>query len=356
TTSCAPGFPLLGNQDGGQGTWTVVSTPSGVNSSSITFLPDTAPGSPYTMVNGASIIGAYTFRWTTNNGSCSSFDDVVVTVADNMPEPLIIINENDGTVKVSNYHPTNIYTLPAGLAIDSQGYITGFKFNETYTVKVRPYGTDENTICFSEGTFKVEKAEPCTNPAIGGTPDGYTNVGITTQTKQQVWPENIPNGFIALESNTKGMVITRVQNSAKITEPKEGMLIYNIDEKCVQLYNGSVWKCIKNTCDPVVEPPRKIKIGSFASYAIGKANFPDYNSQLTNVSNYGPTGTFKGVIGFEFSDLPSTTLTNSTGSQLKSNYDIINTGYSSITSVQAQNVADFVKEGGVAIINLDTSS
>ena len=355
TTSCAPGFPLLGNQDGGQGTWTVVSTPSGVSPSNITFSPDTTSGSPYTMVNGTSVIGAYTFRWTTNNGSCSSFDDVVVTVADNMPEPLIIINEDDESVKVSNYHPTHIYTLPAGLAIDSQGYITGFKFNQTYSVKVRPYGTNENTICFSEGSFIIKKLVQCTNPALVGTPDGYTNVGITTQTKQEVWPGNVPNGFLALESSTKGMVITRVQNSTKITEPKEGMIIYNIDAKCVQLYNGTIWNCIKNTCGSSGETPRKIRIGRFASYTIGSGQFPAYDSQLTNVSNYGPTGTFKGVTGFEFSDL-STTLASSTGSQLKSNYDIINTGYTSITSVQAQHVADFVKEGGVAIINLDTSS
>lgn len=201
----------------------------------------------------------------------------------------------------------------------------------------------------------ITTVKDCTKPGDFSTAGIPTNSGITTQTKQQVWPENIPNGFLALESNTKGMVITRVQNSTKITEPKEGMIIYNIDAKCVQLYNGTIWNCIKNTCDPVVEPPRKIRIGRFASYTIGSGQFPAYDSQLTNVSNYGPTGTFKGVTGFEFSDL-STTLASSTGSQLKSNYDIINTGYTSITSVQAQHVADFVKEGGVAIINLDRSS
>ncbi|MGL5233581.1 MAG: hypothetical protein ACRC8Z_02335, partial [Empedobacter falsenii] len=252
-----------------------------------------------------------------------------------------LISKPNGVVDPTIVNPNSYNTEITGLEVGK------YKFSWTIT-------TGECSDSSEVEITVVEEA--CTNPAIGGTPDGYTNVGITTQTKQQVWPENIPNGFLALESNTKGMVITRVQNSTKITEPKEGMIIYNIDAKCVQLYNGSVWKCIKNTCDPVVESPRKIKIGSFASYTIGSGQFPAYDSQLTNVSNYGPTGTFKGVTGFEFSDLPSTTLTNSTGSQLKSNYDIINTGYSSITPVQAQNVADFVKEGGVAIINLDTSS
>ena len=246
TTSCAPGFPLLGNQDSGPGKWTVVSAPNGVNTSNITFSPDTTPESPYIIVNGASVTGDYTFRWSVGNNSCASFDDVKITVADNMPEPIIIVNNTDRTVRVSNYHPTHIYTLPSGLSIDNNGNITGFELNKEYTIKVRPYGTDENTNCFSEGTFIVKEA--CTNPGLGGTPDGYTTIGITTQTKQQAWPENIPNGLIALESTTKGMVITRVQNSAKITDPKEGMLIYNIDVKCVQLYNGTTWKCIENEC------------------------------------------------------------------------------------------------------------
>ena len=189
------------------------------------------------------------------------------------------------------------------------------------------------------------------------TSDGQpTKIGITTQTKQQLWPGNIPNGFLALESKDKGMVISRVLNSAKITDPKEGMLIYDITDKCVKLHNGTVWNCIKNTCDPLVEAPRKIRIGSFAGYTIGKSNFSAYNSQLTNLSNYGPTGTFKGITGFEFSDLSSAVLTSNTGDQLKNSYDIINTGYSSMTSVQAQHVADFVKEGGVAIINLDNTA
>lgn len=90
----------------------------------------------------------------------------------------------------------------------------------------------------------------CNNktPATG-TPNGFTKVGITTQSQQATWPENIPNGFIALESKDKGMVISRVENSDKITDPKEGMLIYDIAAQCVKLYNGTVWNCIKNTCD-----------------------------------------------------------------------------------------------------------
>jgi|GEM_PF-2259860 len=91
----------------------------------------------------------------------------------------------------------------------------------------------------------------CTKPgdfSTGGIP---TKVGITVQDKLQSWPESVPNGFITLESKTKGFVITRVQNSGVIpvAEAKEGMLIYDIDADCVKLYNGSVWKCIERSCN-----------------------------------------------------------------------------------------------------------
>ncbi|MGX9985021.1 hypothetical protein [Soonwooa purpurea] len=89
----------------------------------------------------------------------------------------------------------------------------------------------------------------CTKPATTGTPAGYSKVGITVQQKQAAWPENIPNGWIALESKEKGMVITRVQNSNTIAEAKEGMLIYDIDAQCVKLYNGTTWNCLERSCN-----------------------------------------------------------------------------------------------------------
>lgn len=90
----------------------------------------------------------------------------------------------------------------------------------------------------------------CTKPgdfSVGGIP---TKMGISTQkNKLESWPEGIPNGFLALESQEKGFVITRVSGEALVTEPKEGMLIYDKNQNCVKLYNGSAWKCIKRSCN-----------------------------------------------------------------------------------------------------------
>ncbi len=107
----------------------------------------------------------------------------------------------------------------------------------------------------SQGDYKYYFRLPyclnstCTKPATHGTPDGYSKVGITIQQKHDAWPENIPNGHIALESKTKGFVITRVANQNAIADPKEGMLIYDIAAACVKLYNGMIWNCIKKNCD-----------------------------------------------------------------------------------------------------------
>ncbi|KMQ64504.1 hypothetical protein ACM46_09575 [Chryseobacterium angstadtii] len=96
----------------------------------------------------------------------------------------------------------------------------------------------------------------CTKPAVSGDPDGYTKMGITIQQKADGWPGNIPNSFLALESKTKGFVITRVQHVSQtpqpgdaVAEPKEGMLVYDIRDRCVKLYNGAQWKCIERSCN-----------------------------------------------------------------------------------------------------------
>lgn len=89
----------------------------------------------------------------------------------------------------------------------------------------------------------------CTKPQTTGigTP---TKLGISTQKiKLPQWPENIPNGFVALESNQKGFVITRIQNSSLITDPKDGMIIYDISASCVKLYSNSTWRCITRDCN-----------------------------------------------------------------------------------------------------------
>lgn len=93
---------------------------------------------------------------------------------------------------------------------------------------------------------------PCPKPGATGTPDSYTDFGISVRDKNTTanWPKDIPNGFITMESNTKGFVITRMETpETSIANPKPGMLVYDTTDDCLKLYNGSSWKCIKQTCN-----------------------------------------------------------------------------------------------------------
>jgi len=97
----------------------------------------------------------------------------------------------------------------------------------------------------------------CYKPGASGSPASYTKLGISTLSgRYRNWPEGpdvsqggIPNGFLALNSADKGMVITRVANSSVILEPKKGMIIYDMAVQCIKLYNGTGWNCIKRTCN-----------------------------------------------------------------------------------------------------------
>lgn len=107
-----------------------------------------------------------------------------------------------------------------------------------------------------------------------------TKVGISVQQKQADWPENIPSGHIVLESKTKGLVITRVAHvetqivpndypngiylnnihSGSIAQPKPGMIVYDIQDKCVKLFAYDMWQCIKRlSCPPEMKQAKKTK-------------------------------------------------------------------------------------------------
>ena len=81
-------------------------------------------------------------------------------------------------------------------------------------------------------------------------PTEISEIGITTFEKtMDNWPHNTYNGFIVLESKSKGFVITRTtSNSIPAQDLVEGMIIYDTDDKCIKLYNGTDWNCIQRTC------------------------------------------------------------------------------------------------------------
>ncbi|MFD2034655.1 hypothetical protein ACFSKL_07645 [Belliella marina] len=91
----------------------------------------------------------------------------------------------------------------------------------------------------------------CTQPGADGTPAEFTRVGVSDRIGMPAnWPANIPNGFIAIESENKGFVITRLTTvQIDALDAVEGMLVYDTDEECIKLYNGTDWNCIVRSCN-----------------------------------------------------------------------------------------------------------
>ena len=132
---------------------------------------------------------------------------------------------------------TNSYTLNPTTDSDSAIYYVIITFPGGCSVSSNQLTSD---IC------------PCPKPGATGTPDSYTDLGISVKDKNTTpnWPKDIPNGFITMESNAKGFVVTRMETpETSIANPKPGMLVYDTTDDCLKLYNGSSWKCIKQTCN-----------------------------------------------------------------------------------------------------------
>lgn len=142
--------------------------------------------------------------------------------------------------KTANRSPGTQEMNPTNVTVSGTYY--AFFYDTTNTC----WNTTNST---SAVTVNILPLCSCTKPGDFSSAGSITKIGITVQQKQSGWPENVPNGFMALDSKEKGFVITRVQNSGVITDPKMGMLIYDKDANCVKLYNGSSWKCITKSCN-----------------------------------------------------------------------------------------------------------
>jgi hypothetical protein len=60
------------------------------------------------------------------------------------------------------------------------------------------------------------------------------------------------SGHVALESNTKGFVITRMSSTeiSSIPVPQEGMMVYDKTAKCLKIYSDGAWSCFSNPACP----------------------------------------------------------------------------------------------------------
>lgn len=101
----------------------------------------------------------------------------------------------------------------------------------------------------------------CTKPANTTGTALNTIVGITDLGRAEgngnlnddtSWPMMRKGGWLALESNDKGFVVTRMTTTqiTAISAPQEGMIVYDTDAKCLKLYDGTKWSCFTKPVCP----------------------------------------------------------------------------------------------------------
>lgn len=162
---------------------------------------------------------------------------------------------NKRKININNlsYHQVEGIASKNGL----QYYITNEKFSQSIITR-----TQKLHLLNLAPYLEHYLTDPCYRlPADG--PALNSSFGITTKSSntyntENGWPENVPNGYLVLDSNSKGLVISHLNNQQRDElTPVEGMLIYNTDEGCAQLYRGTVptvdserneWQCLEPGC------------------------------------------------------------------------------------------------------------
>lgn len=137
------------------------------------------------------------------------------------------------------------------------GIASGGMYTFRYTV------TSPCTGAVSTADVIINLIKTCYNPVTNTAAGTPVKHGITLLKRAGAdngnWPMNRSSAHTALESNTKGFVITRVPTSglSAITTPVEGMMVYDTTAKCLKIYvvdnNNSAnsgWKCFSTPSCP----------------------------------------------------------------------------------------------------------
>ncbi|MBO6201556.1 MAG: hypothetical protein J6N74_08050 [Chryseobacterium sp.] len=160
-------------------------------------------------------------------------------------------NYNTGSGFSGTSRDTRILTFKlSDFGITQDNYKNAVKF-----VQILSGDSDVAFSAYSTNSMSLYCLEnPVTTGTVLDTNTGITSLGRAgTETTNNNWPMIRKGGFLALESNKKPLVITRssTANLVNITNPVEGMMVYDTTVNCLKLYVSSAigWRCYnKKTC------------------------------------------------------------------------------------------------------------
>lgn len=197
------------------------------------------------------------------------------TVITSQPSPstqIININTTPASISVTatgtggltyNWYRSNDGTIGMGTLVQSGT-------NNTYFPTTRAtVGTDYYYVIVS-GTCQTATSNVvtvlfrnsvCSKPGIGGM-SSDSDIGILTKGSITInnWPKAVPNGYLVLDSSSKGFVITHVETTTQLSNitPIRGMMVYDKQAGCVKIYRGTSptvnpthtgWVCIEKGCN-----------------------------------------------------------------------------------------------------------
>lgn len=192
-----------------------------------------------------------------NNGGVPNglaYENAVCILKDNLGNTIATSTTNSTGFYTFNNIINGSYTIQLNVLSGYQmvGNSDGFVSN---TMAVQVTNTPVQNKNF--GIYRV----PCVKPGSQGTATGFSKMGILTKGSISVpnWPTNVPNGHVVIDSENKGFVITHVTTTERnALAAVEGMMIYNTDLQCVQIYRGNGpgvdasrlgWNCIIRGCN-----------------------------------------------------------------------------------------------------------
>jgi hypothetical protein len=172
-------------------------------------------------------------------------------------KPILQINiSNNGlvTMKGAKISEGELYPLVFANQVNVPNWVDGLNS------LVIQQNQQSNLLIDGSISKQTTKICPCVKPGKQGTPTHFTDIGILTKRQSDaIWPKNVPNGYLVMDSSHKGFVLNHLTTEQRdLLNPIEGMLIYNTDLGCVQLYRGNTptvnttrigWNCIERSCN-----------------------------------------------------------------------------------------------------------
>lgn len=194
----------------------------------------------------------------------ASFDDNFTYILNSISSPTlnlggsVSISVDEGQIEIEGLQlPTGSHTITfkvkvpdeSELLIDPETLLP-VPFSLVYDLSSETEDSCQDVATLNAtGEIELPFCTTCTELPNTSAPTEFTPIGISSLKDQiEGWPANVTNGFVAIESSKKGFVMTRTA-AAAIKNPTQGMIIYDTEDKCIKLYNGTLWNCIKRTCN-----------------------------------------------------------------------------------------------------------